>query len=724
MDLAAPAHTEIDLLRSVAEANGVATHFWDWYGNLVDVEAASLLKVLHALGLPLDEDSTVHDLQRAIEFTEDQQWSTTLPDCTVVREHCARDVPVHVPHGRRVTVSYELESGEGGQCPQLDRWVPPRQIGDQLVGRATFEIPASLPLGWHRLVATVEGGTVYSAPLIVVPDRIDPPALTQSDQQWGTSAQFYSVRSASSWGIGDTADLQDIVSVSAARGAQFVLINPVHACAPISPLENSPYLPVTRRWVNPLYIHPESLPEYAQLSERDRSRVDALREESWGASRTDLIDRDTSWRAKVQALAILHAQPMRPSRRAQFLRFTNEGGDALADFSLWCALIEASGSSVAGNLERDDQPLIPEMLTDTDQIERARFELADRIDFYSWCQWVALEQLRDTQALATELGMSIGIMADLAVGVHPKGSDVWATPTLFAPGMTVGAPPDMYSQQGQNWSQPPWSPRELARCGYRPLRDMIRTVLSHAGAVRIDHIMGLFRLWWIPEGEPASHGTYVSCDHEAMVGVLLLEAQRAGAVLIGEDLGTVEPWVRGYLNDRGILGTSVLWFEKEDSGWPLHADQYRRDVLATVNTHDLPPTSGYLDGVQTTLRDQLGLLVDPVDVVRAGEEIERERMLVRLREYGLLDSPEPSKEEIVTALHRFITMTPSRLVGVALVDAVGDIRPQNLPGTNTEYPNWCVPLCDGSGREVSTERLASDHHMTELFDVVNEALPK
>ena len=345
--------------------------------------------------------------------------------------------------------------------------------------------------------------------------------------------------------------------------------------------------------------------------------------------------------------------------------------------------------------------------------------MAGEIEFWQWCQWIVFDQLIRAQESAHRLGMDMGIMSDLAVGVHSLGSEIWSMPEIFAPGMSVGAPPDMYSQQGQNWSQPPWSPRGLAKAGYAPLRDMLRSVLSYSGAVRIDHILGLFRLWWIPEGMEASAGAYVSYDHEAMVGIVLLEAQRAGAVVIGEDLGTVEPWVRGYLNDRGILGTSVLWFEKEGSGWPLWPDHYRRSCLAAVTTHDLPPTLGYLEGVHTQLRNRLGLLVEDLDQVLEADRVERERMVSRLNEGGFIHNEEPSEEELVMGFHAYLAASPALLLAVSLVDAVGEKAPQNLPGTSDQYPNWCIPLHGSDGEEAHIEDLAASEKVHAFLSNVN-----
>ena len=708
MDIHAPASDNIEELRRIADANGVATGFWDWYGNWVGVSASTLLKVLGALGLPLDESSTVGDVYEAQRLTEEREWRRTLPPTIVARQGGGYMFPVHVPDGSWVNVQWVLEDGRKGACDQVDRYVPPRMIDGELVGRATFDVPHWLPLGWHRLVATVEGGHVESATLIIVPNTLSLPLLESSRRVWGVNAQLYSTRSASSWGIGDAADLADLAAICADKGADFLLINPVHASQPVSPLETSPYLPVSRRWLNPIYIRPENIEEFSSLPQASRDAIEQLSDETRQFdSREDLIDRDCSWEAKRKALELIFAAPRSYHRQSQLDHFIERGGSELSNYALWCALVEREGTiELPEDLARSSAP----------RVELERLELADRVDFYQWCQWVVAEQLEHAQHVAREVGMEIGVMADLAVGVHPYGSEKWSRPELFASGMSVGAPPDVYSQQGQNWSQPPWSPRSLAESGYLPLRDMVRAALANAGAVRIDHILGMFRLWWIPEGCAATEGTYVYYDHEAMMGVILLEAQRAGAVVIGEDLGVVEPWVRDYLRERGVLGTSVVWFEKEGGGWPLRPEHYRDRALAAVNIHDLPPTLGYIRGIQTTLRSELGLLTDDIETVRAGDRLELEQINARLLEYGCVDGAQPSERETVEGLYRYVARTPSKLVVASLVDAVGDVRPQNMPGTGADqYPNWCVPLCDSDGDEVAIEELPTDERLTSLF---------
>jgi 4-alpha-glucanotransferase len=263
----------------------------------------------------------------------------------------------------------------------------------------------------------------------------------------------------------------------------------------------------------------------------------------------------------------------------------------------------------------------------------------------------------------------------------------------------------MFNQLGQNWSQPPWRPDALAEAGFGPYRDMLRTILRHAGGIRVDHVLGLFRLWWIPEGMPANAGTFVTSDHEALVGILALEAHRAGAWLVGEDLGTVEQWVQDYLAARGVLGTSIMWFEREydvEPERPKAPEQWRANCLASVTVHDLPPTAGYLAGEHVRIRGELGLLTRPEEeeLAESNAQVAQWRALCVQRGWMSADG---SDEDLIVALHKLVATTPSVLVGVALTDAVGDRRAQNQPGTDKEYPNWRVPLTDAQGDAVLIE---------------------
>ena len=699
-------------LRDLAHDLGVSTRYWGWDGAEKDVADTTLHAILAALGTPVAADE---DIAAARARRERAPWERTLPPVTVMREDRSASVPVHVDHGTPVTVHVLLEEGGRVDLVQGEDNTPPFDLDGVLRGRARFELPEGLPLGWHRLVAETGAGPA-EADLVVTPARLTVHEQYAARRAFGVQAQLYSVRSERSWGIGDLADMRDLAAITAARhGADFLLVNPLHASSPTPPVEPSPYLPVTRRFTAALYLRIEDVPEFRSLTDFARQKVDLLRGTvAERNTRGDRLVRDEVLNAKLAALEELFAVPLTAGRQALLDAYRAREGQGLEDFALW--------SAIAGSVRGTPDEVQLQHL-DEDVLTRARTELADRIEFHVRVQWWLDEQMAAAQAAAREAGMRIGIMHDLAVGVEQVGADSWALQDVLARGATVGAPADQYNQQGQNWSQPPWHPEHLREASYRPWRDMLRTLMRHAGALRIDHVLGLFRLWWIPEGHEAADGAYVSYDHEAMIGILALEAQRSDTLVVGEDLGTFEPWVREVLVDRGILGTSILWFEYDAQGRPLRAEDYRTLCMASVNTHDLPPTAGYLAGDHVTLRHELGLLERPLAEELAADAAGREEVLDVLRAEGLLPpGPVEDVEETVIALHRHLARTPSMLLGVSLVDCVGERRIQNQPGTDEEYPNWRIPLADPEGRPVGLDEIASDPRTARLLAAVREGI--
>jgi 4-alpha-glucanotransferase len=579
-----------------------------------------------------------------------------------------------------------------------------------------------LPPGLHRLTATAPDGRTGQAHLVVAPPRLPTP----SGRSYGLLVQLYSLLSHRSWGMGDLGDLTEL-SAWAGRtlGAGFVQVNPLHAAVPGPPADPSPYRPSSRRFPDPVHLRVEDIPEFAYVEDRERVRTLLERAARLRAAVLDedaLIDRDAVWELKREALEELHRVPLGPGRRAAYAAFLAEQGRALEDHATWYALAEVHGA---------DWSRWPEGLRDPRSAEtaRARAELTDRVDFHRRLAWLTDSQLTAAQRTAREAGMPIGVVHDLAVGVHPGGADAWAQQDHFAAGMSVGAPPDAFNARGQDWGLPPWRPDRLAASGYAPFRRLLRALFRYAGALRIDHVMGLFRLWWVPQGRPPTEGTYVRYDAEAMLAILVLEASRAGSVVIGEDLGTVEPGVRETLDRRGVLGTSVLWFERdwEGDGRPLPPERWRADCLATATTHDLPPTAARLTGEHVELRHRLGLLTRPLAEERAEAAADTSEWLALLTELGLLhgagDAPGASAEEDrIQAVHRFLLRTPARMIGLWLPDTVGDRRPQNLPGTWDQYPNWRLPVADAEGRPVTLEELAASPRLHALTQVLRDGL--
>jgi 4-alpha-glucanotransferase len=714
-------------LSELAAEAGIVTRYDDWRGGQREVSDATVIAVLGALDI---DASTPEAAAKTLERRRAERGRPGLPDCWVTRADRPEPIPVRLPAGTTAELTVHTEAGD-----QL-RAVPGSVTESYRIDGVPVDVRPTpipdLPHGYHTLRLTA-GDQQWSMPLIITPGSVAPPA--SDDRGWGLAVQLYSVRSRQSWGIGDFSDLARLGSWSAAEhGADYILINPVHAAQPRPPIEPSPYLPVSRQFVNPIYLRPEEIDEYAGLDRATRQVIADLQRTAVGSDRTDddisgspRIDRNAIWGAKLRALQLIFAEPRTADREQAYRDYRRRQGADLDRFATWCAIAEQYGC---------DWRDWPEAMHEPDSAAVTAFadDHAGRIDFHSWLQWVTDEQLARAQQACRRAGMRLGLMPDLAVGVHPGGADTWGRRSLYATTVDVGAPPDAYNQNGQDWGQQPWRPDRLARSGYQPYVRLLRSVLRHAGAVRIDHIIGLFRLWWIPDGGGPGGGAYVHYDHTALVGILALEAERAGAVVVGEDLGTVEASARAYLTERGVLGTALLWFENDDDGAPKPPHAWRELCLASATTHDLPPNTAYLAGDHVRLRARLGLLTRPYEEELAADQQARSDWLAALASAGVLDAGDQQLadrnerrvdrdlvDRQLLALHRYLAVTPARLVNVALTDATGDRRAQNLPGTTHEYPNWRVPLGDREGNRITMEDLLV---MPRVADVIRAARGK
>ncbi|MCW2681406.1 MAG: malQ [Frankiales bacterium] len=666
-------------LEQLARAHGVATTYQDWAGKPVEVSASAVASALAALDV---DASSPEAVTAALADVEAAPWSRLLPPSVVVRGPGGQ-VALHVEEDADVLLEVELEDG-GTQ--RLD---VPGAVAARRGSRVRRLVPLSgLPLGWHVLRATA-GTTTATCVLCVAPARIELPAGLE--RAWGWMVQLYSLRSRRSWAMGDYADLRTVVTHAVEQGAGAVLLNPLHAETPVVPINPSPYSPSSRRYRSAIYLHVEDVPEYTAAPDEVRAAVDALKP----VAEPDRIPRDPVWQAKLAALGLLW-----PLHRSEDLAAWRAAqGTSLEEFGVFCALAEQHGpnwQAWPASLQRPG-PAASAAVDD------------ERVAFWCWVQLLVDEQLAAVSGLM--------VIHDLAVGVDAGGADAWALQDALALGTTVGAPPDSFNQQGQDWGLPPWRPDRLAESGYLPFRDVVRGVLRHAGGLRIDHVMGLFRLWWVPSGSTAAEGTYVSYDADALLGVLALEASRAGALVVGEDLGTVEDRVREALDATGVLGSAVLWFETDDDGTVIPPDRWRQLALASVTTHDLPTAAGFLAEEQVRVRDELGQLGVPVEEERAKVRSEREAILAVLESTGLLAAHDG---DVVLAMHAMLTAAPCRLVLAAFGDAVGDLRQPNLPGTVDEYPNWRLPVADGSGTPLGLEELLTSDGVRRLAALLSE----
>lgn len=632
-------------LAALAAAHGVAVDYEGSDRTVVTVDPDVVSAVLGTLGV---DASTPDAVAAGLEVAAEQQASQVLPPTVVAWQGSTLTLPVQV--------TVEVEDG--------------RQLAP------STELPADLPVGYHRLVA--DGAT---STLLVAPAR-----LPEVPRTWGWMLQLYALRSAGSWGMGDLADLAAFVRRSGEdQGAGVVLVNPLDLVAPTHPIQRSPYSPATRSFVNPLYLAITATAAFHAADAATQAEVLALAP----PNDTELIDHDAVWDAKHAALELLF--PLRPSQER------DEPDAETLDLATFCALAELHGG---------DWRDWPEPLQDPahEAVRQVRVDLAHRVAFHAWLQLLCRQQLDAARQAARDAGMAVGIVHDLPVGVSVGGPDTWSDRDAFASVVRVGCPADAFNELGQDWGLPPWRPRELAEAGYTPFRDVVRAVLEHADGIRVDHVAGLWRLWWIPPGEPAWRGTYVHYDPDAMLAVLMIEAERSGAIVVGEDLGTVEPVVTTTMRERGLLSSSVLWFERDwdTEGQPfVPPRKWEPETMASVTTHDLPTATGWLDAEHVKLRASLGLLDGPEDEALAQAHDDRDALLQLVDDLGI------DATDTVAAFHAVIAQAASRLVLSAPTDVVGERRQPNLPGTVDEYPNWRIPLPVSLEEFFDDERVAA-----------------
>lgn len=520
--------------------------------------------------------------------------------------------------------------------------------------------PPDLPLGYHHLeqerTARSSASHEVDGPLvtnvIVSPGRC---ALPPELRVWGLTVQLYAARSRQSWGIGDLADLRRLVDWATERGAGVVGLNPLHAPDPLPDPSNSPYSPSSRRWRNPLYLAIEDVPGVADLPDRD-ALIASGRALNDGAR----IDRTAVWAAKRAALEHLWSGF---GGSPSFDRYRAEHGDDLATWATFCVLADHHGSGWRGWPAEHQRP-------DSPPVAAFAAEHADEVDFWAWLQWLLDEQLHASGAAEV-------VVADLAVGIDGGGADAWQWQDLLAEGAQIGAPPDALGPDGQDWGFPPFIPWKLRDAAYLPIASTIRAVARHGFGLRIDHVMGLFRLLWIPSGMTASDGAYVRYQGRDLLDVVALESARAGAVVVGEDLGTVEPGVREILAESGVLSTRLLWFEDDPpTAWPNQS-------MSAISTHDLPTVAGVWTGVDLADQRAAGVTV-PAD----GDGAFRQR----LRVAAGVDDDDASVDQVVLGVHRALAESPSMIVTATLDDLLGAEHRPNVPGTIDEHPNWRIPL--------------------------------
>jgi (1->4)-alpha-D-glucan 1-alpha-D-glucosylmutase len=724
-------------LSRLAEQHGIALEYHDVWGKPHAVAETTLRSLLAAMHVPVATDA---DVEQSFRAHIAAQWSEVVAPVVVMRERTQPALRLQLrPAWETPSLQWRLSEEGGGEhrgAVAPDSLITSEQFtldGEGLIARELI-LPVHPPAGYHRLTLRSAGTIIGETTLIVVPDTCySPPALQRGGRIWGAAAQLYGVRSGRNWGIGDFTDLATLVGLWSDQGADVVGVNPLHALFPHEPRHASPYSPSSRLFLDTLYLDVEAIAEFGECNEaatlaaspQFQARLAQLRN-------SELVDYVGVARAKSQMLEILYARfrsshllPMDERGRA-FREFCSRRGKKLRLHALFEAIQEHLHSQDPATW---GWPVWPEPLRDPagPEVEHFAVAHAERVGYYEYLQWQADLQLAAVNALAIARRLGVGLYVDLAVSIDRAGAEAWTHQSVLALGASVGAPPDEFNMRGQNWGLPPLMPSRLREEAYAPFIDTLRANMRHAGALRIDHVMGMMRLFWVPDGRDASEGAYVRYPFGDLLGILALESQRHRCLVIGEDLGTVPDEVRTALAAAGVLSYRLLYFERaaDDAFKPPAA--YPAQALVAASTHDLPTLKGWWAGRDITVRDELGLFPSAATKGQQLDLRKRDRgaLLRALQSEGVLPGNIPLDAELTpamsadlaTAVQAFLARAASQVLVIQLEDVVGAVEQANLPATVDTQPNWRrkVPL--------ALEHWPDDPRFVALADTLRRERP-
>ena len=680
-------------LRELAERAGIIAEYVDQTGKETRrTSDETRVRLLRVLGIDASSEEATREALRELDEADRRPLQP-------VRVISTRDLPsltISLPPGQKGASKWELEIvREDGRVLTDSGNVASGATCDIAIGKM------DLSEGYHKVRLRVGGGAGdhdVDQSLIIVPPHC-PPARDVAGERgvFGVTANLYTVRSRRNWGIGDVGDLATMLEWAGERGAAFVGVNPLHALRNRGP-DISPYSPVSRVYRNVAYIDVEGVAELSSSHEAQSLMGSAhVSTEVARLRATNAVEYDRVMALKRPVLEALHrtfrsqVASKEFDRGARYRRYVEEQGVALAQFATFMALQEHF-ERVDGCAEWQKWPAAYQDAA-SPEVRRFRQENQDAIDLHLYLQFVLDEQLAQAAERGKDAGLGIGLYQDLAIGTSPHGSDTWLMRQLFVQGASIGAPPDEYSKEGQNWGLPPLHPHRLRDSRYEYWIDLVRASLRHSGALRIDHVMGLFRQFWVPDECTGKDGAYVRFPSDDLLGILALEATRSGALVVGEDLGTVPPDVPPALERWQVLSSRVLYFEREKDGGFKASSTYDYRSLATANTHDMATLAGYWSGRDIELREEVGL-IEGDDERRSAVDQRRDelrKLVARLRHEGLLPSSEgePAEADVRRAVHEFLCASPAALVGLSLDDLVGETEPVNVPGVGGDkFASW------------------------------------
>jgi 4-alpha-glucanotransferase len=700
-------------LEQAANIWGIETDYWDVWGSHHHASTKVHTAILESLGVDAREGAS---LQRSIERKVAAEWESPLPPVIVLTNDAmpphgaAHEVAVSLPEEQAASpalLEIRLEQGKPLEISLDLSQVPVSESarhGNRSMLRKWLKLPGDLPLGYHELSITIQGELPARARLIVCPARAYQPECLDSGQAAGIAISLYGLRSLRNWGCGDTTDLKVFIDWASERaGATFIALNPLHAIANRQPYNTSPYLPNSVYYRNPIYLDVEAIEDFRSSPRAvAQLRSSAVKKELQALRGSEFVEYERVYRLKLRFLkllfrAFLTEWERRTPRARELEEFIEREGELLHRFAVHSALDESIHRRCPDIWAWQSWP---EHYQDPESAATRSFAKKHwrRILFHQYVQWQLDLQLAAAQQHAISRNLRIGLYHDLALATDRFGSDLWAHRAFYVSGCRVGAPPDGFSPKGQDWAFPPPKAEQHYRDGYRLFSESIRKNCRHGGALRIDHVMRFFHLYWIPDGLDATEGTYVRDRLEELFGILALESVRQKVLIIGEDLGTVPDEIRAALHRFGILSYRLLYFEKDQSGRFRNPEEYPRDALVSATTHDLPTLAGFWIGRDIEARRQAGLLPEDATYHRMlGERAaEKQKLLDLLVQRRLLPDWFPRNAadvpELTGDLHNavvgFLASTPSKLMLLNQEDLLKQPDQQNLPGSTLEYPNW------------------------------------
>jgi 4-alpha-glucanotransferase len=701
-----PSESFEQLLDRATSLFGIDAEFWDIFGHHHVTSAEAKRAILQARGV---DTSSAESLQQSLDQVARLEWERLLPPAVVTGKTGAIELPVSVPsellgQTARFTITLEDGSKLEGEASLRDA---PQTGSVEMDGRTWMRklvrAPIDLPLGYHDVAVDV-GGATGTTRYIVTPERAyTHPQLGRGGRAAGIAVSLYGVRSGRNWGCGDFRDLRDVIDwIGEELHAGFVALNPLHAIHNRRPFNTSPYLPNCIFYQNFLYLDVEGMPDYQRSRRALALRTSPEVEREIAELRASpFVEYERVSSLKLRCLKLAFCQFLREwrgggARAREFEAFRRQEGRLLENFATYCALDE--------HLHRGDPNLWlwtewPEGYRDPCSPETAAFRKKHwrSVLFYQYLQWQIDLQLAAAQKHARNSGLSIGLYHDLALATDRFGSDLWAHRPFYVAGCRVGSPPDDFSPEGQDWAFPPPNSSRHREDGYRLYAESIRKNCRHGGALRIDHVMRLFRLFWIPDGTHAKDGAYVRELNLDYVRILALESVRNSVVVVGEDLGTVEPVVRETLARFGILSYRLFYFEKNEAGEFRSNEEYPAQALVSSTTHDLPTLAGFWTGADIQARFAARLIDEGnARAQRENRDREKQKMCDALFRLGLMPAHLPraagAYPELTGELHNaivgFLAMTPSQLLAINQEDLTKEEHQQNLPGSTWQYPNW------------------------------------